>query len=195
MRDDEVSRVRRRDQEALEAIARKVAPRLLRAARAAGLPPEAAEDAVQSVFLLFITKANQYDGRASVQTWLFGMLFNKIAEWRRATAREQAAVDIEAIMDARFDRQGNWVRPPRMPDADAAADQLLRWLDKCLEALPERRRSAFVLREIEQLQADEICKILEVSRNNLGVLLFRARNAVRECLETKGIRGAHDVTL
>ena len=66
------------------------------------------------------------------------------------------------------------------------------WLDDCLEALADRRRSAFVLREVEELPTDEICKILEVTPNNLGVLLFRARNGLRECLEAKGLRSRHD---
>lgn len=48
---------------------------------------------------------------------------------------------------------------------------------------------AFVLREIEGLDTDEICKILDVSRTNLGVVFFRARNRLRECLEEKGVRG------
>ena len=46
---------------------------------------------------------------------------------------------------------------------------------------------AFVLREIEELETEEICKILDVTRTNIGVLLHRARNRLRECLETKGI--------
>ncbi len=46
---------------------------------------------------------------------------------------------------------------------------------------------AFVLREIEGMDTQEICKILEVTRTNLGVLLHRVRNRLRECLEAKGI--------
>ena len=45
---------------------------------------------------------------------------------------------------------------------------------------------AFVLREIEGLATPEICKILEVTRTNLGVMLYRVRNRLRECLEAKG---------
>ncbi len=47
---------------------------------------------------------------------------------------------------------------------------------------------AFVLREVEGLSTEEICKILEVSRTNLGVLIYRARNRLRECLEAKGVK-------
>ncbi len=48
---------------------------------------------------------------------------------------------------------------------------------------------AFLLREVEELDTEEICNILEVTRTNLGVLLHRARTRLRECLEAKGIRG------
>ena len=34
-----------------------------------------------------------------------------------------------------------------------------------------------------------MCKILDVTRTNLGVLLYRARNRLRECLESKGYKG------
>ena len=48
---------------------------------------------------------------------------------------------------------------------------------------------AFILREVEGLSTQEMCKILEVTRTNLGVLLYRARNRLRECLEAQGIKG------
>ena len=46
---------------------------------------------------------------------------------------------------------------------------------------------AFVLREVEGMDTKEICKILEITSTNLGVLLHRVRNRLRECLEAKGI--------
>jgi RNA polymerase sigma-70 factor (ECF subfamily) len=187
--------IRRRDPVTLEAVARENVGPLLRAARAAGLSDADARDTVQEALLVFVQKADSYDGRARVRTWLFGILFNKVAERRRAVAREEATDDIEAVVDARFDARGQWIKPPRSPDADLAAGQAMQLLQECLDQLPERRRAAFVLREVEQLDVDEVCNVLEVSRNNLGVLLFRARNALRECLESKGVEGSSDVTL
>ncbi|HLQ59446.1 MAG TPA: sigma-70 family RNA polymerase sigma factor [Gemmatimonadales bacterium] len=187
--------IRRRDPAALEAAARENIGPLLRGARAAGLSGGDAYDAVQEALLVFVEKADRYDGRASVRTWLFGILFNKIAERRRAVAREEPVDDIDAVVDARFDARGQWIKPPRAPDAELAAGQAMKMLEECLDQLPERRRAAFVLREVEQLDVDEVCNVLDVSRNNLGVLLFRARNALRECLESKGIEGSADVAL
>lgn len=187
--------IRSRDPAALEAVARENIGPLLRGARAAGLSGADAYDVVQEALLVFVQKADRYDGRASVRTWLFGILFNKIAERRRAVAREETVDDIDAAVDARFDARGQWIKPPRSPDAELAAGQAMKMLEECLEQLPERRRVAFVLREVEQLDVDEVCNVLHVSRNNLGVLLFRARNALRECLESKGIEGSADVAL
>lgn len=192
---DRIDGIRRRDPAVLEAVARANFQPLLRGARAAGLTGDDAYDVVQEALLVLVQKAEAFDGRASVRTWLFGILFNKVAERRRAFAREAPVDDIETVVSARFDQAGRWLRPPRSPDADLAAGQAMEWLEECLERLPERRRAAFVLREVEQLELEEVCNILEVSRNNLGVLLFRARNGLRECLEAKGIRGSADVAL
>ena len=55
-----------------------------------------------------------------------------------------------------------------------------------MDGLPVNQREGFVLREVEGLDTGEICKILEVSVTNFGVLMHRARTRLRECLETKG---------
>jgi RNA polymerase sigma-70 factor, ECF subfamily len=192
---DRIDAIRAGDPDTLEQVARENLPILLRAARAAGLDSDDAHDAVQETLLVFVRRAGEFDGRAAVRTWLFGILLKKISERRRAFAREETVDDIEAVVDARFDAAGRWSRPPRGPDADLSADQAMQWLKECLEQLPDRRRLAFVLREVDQLETAEVCKVLEVSPNNLGVLLFRARSALRECMETKGIRGTRDVVL
>ncbi len=47
---------------------------------------------------------------------------------------------------------------------------------------PDRQRMVFILREVEGLSTDEICKILEATFTNLDVILNRMRNRRRECL-------------
>lgn len=192
---ERIAAIQRRDPAALETVARENLEPLFRAARAAGLSPEDSRDVAQETLLVFVKRANEFDGRARVRTWLFGILFRKVAERRRSSARANAMEDIETVMDSRFSEDGRWIRPVRPPDAELAAGQAMEFLERCLELLPERHRSAFALREVEGMEPAEVCNVLEVSRNNLGVMLFRARNALRECLEGKGIRGSDDVAL
>lgn len=190
-----IDAIRRRDPFVLEAVARENIPPLTRAARAAGLDEDTAHDAVQETLLTFVRRAADFDGRAKVRTWLFAILFRKVADQRRKHAREHAVDDVDAVFAARFNEDGGWARPPRMPDVEAASAEAMERLSECLDRIPERRRTAFVLREVQHLDTDEICNVLQISRNNLGVLLFRARHGLRECLESKGIRGSVDARM
>ena len=165
---------------------------LLRAARAAGLPPDRAEDAVQETFLTFLRRAHEFDGRARVRTWLYGILLNKVSREREGVRRAEETDEIDAVVEAHFNESGAGAGRRGVRTPGPTCPRVRAWLDDCLETLADHRRSAFVLREVEELPTDEICKILEVTPNNLGVLLFRARNGLRECIEAKGLRSRHD---
>ncbi|MBI3505375.1 MAG: sigma-70 family RNA polymerase sigma factor [Proteobacteria bacterium] len=194
-RPETIAAINRRDPAVLEQVARDHLPALLRAARAAGLGDDDAYDAVQDALLVFVQRAADFDGRAPVVSWLLGILYRKVQERRRSRGREEAASENNDGFGERFDREGMWIRPPRTPEEYTAGTQAMAWLTECMEGLNDRRRVAFVLREVEQLETAEICKILDVSANTLGVLLFRARNALRDCMETKGIHGVDDVAM
>ena len=162
---------------------------ILRAARGAGLDPDRAEDVTQATFATFIEKASQFEGRSHVRTWLFGILYRKIAEARRGLQREQKADDIEDVLKRRFKPDGTWANPPQPIGLYGA--EVRKFIEQCLEMLPTAQRMAFVLREVQELTTEEICKILDVSSTNLGVLLHRGRNRLRECLENRGVRESH----
>ena len=78
-------------------------------------------------------------------------------------------------------------RPPRPVDALGRDREAGESIETCLETLPERQKDAFLIREVDGLETPEICNVLEVTATNLGVMLFRARNRLRECLESLGI--------
>ena len=187
--------IRARDPDTLRAIVHAHLPMLLRAARGSGLAPDRAEDAVQETMLTFLSRAPEFDGRARVRTWLYGILVKKISRTFAAVRRADATDDIDQVVDARFDDRGRWSTPPRGPDAGGDRERVRRWIEGCAEELPPRRRMAFVLKDIEGLPTDEVCRILETTPNNLGVLLFRARNGLRECLEQKGLTSRLDADL
>ena len=91
-------------------------------------------------------------------------------------------------MESRFDRSGKWRQPPLDIEGQLVGRETRRLVQDCLETLPAAQRIAFYLREIEEITTPEICKKMAVSATNLGVLLFRARNRLRECVERKGLK-------
>lgn len=183
-----LANIRPREPNTLEEIVRKYLPQVVRAARAAGLAPHEADDAAQSTFITFLEKAETFEGRSHVRTWLFGILFRKVMEMRRGIGRDRETDEIDDIVESRFNANGSWIRPPQAADAELYARQVREGIDDCLETAPPKQRMAFVLREVEGMTTAEVCKILEVTDTNFGVLLYRVRNRLRECLEAKGVR-------
>ena len=181
------ARIRARDAQALEEVVRRYLPQILRAAGGAGLAPPFAEDVAQDTLVTFIETAPRFEGRSHVRTWLFGILYKKIAAARRNLGRDEEMDDIDETFNQRFDAAGSWTRPPPPVDEEVYEAEVRHGIDGCLDGVPTNQRMAFVLREIEGMDAQEICNILEVTRTNLGVLLHRVRNGLRECLEAKGI--------
>ena len=184
-----VGRIQARDPETLQAVVRAYLGQVVRAARGAGMDPQRAEDVAQATFVAFLEAASRFEGRSRIRTFLFGILYKKIAEARRELGRDRKTEPIDEIVEARFHPDGTWSRPPRPLDDQIYDAEARDKVEECLEEAPANQRMAFVLREAQGFSTEEICKILEVTRTNLGVILYRARHRLRECLESKGVRG------
>ena len=182
-----VAGIQAQNHDALEAVVNAYLPQIVRAARGAGLNAVAADDVAQETFITFFEKAPTFEGRSKIRTWIFGILYRKIAEARRSVKRSNEMDDIDELIDQRFNPDGKWIRPPRPVDQDLYESEVMELLDECLEIVPDQQRMAFVLREMEEMETTDICNVLDVTTTNLGVLLFRARNRLRECLESKGV--------
>jgi RNA polymerase sigma-70 factor (ECF subfamily) len=186
---DLAAKIRDRDPDAIQEVVHKYLPQILRAALGAGLDKPFAEDVTQSTFATFIESAHRFEGRSHVRTWIFGILYKKIAEIRRKLKRDRETDDIDEVFEQRFTSGGFWTKPPAPVDARVFEQEVRKGIDDCLEEVPSKQKMAFVLREIEEMDSEQICNILEVTRTNLGVLLHRVRNRLRECLEEKGFEG------
>jgi RNA polymerase sigma-70 factor (ECF subfamily) len=144
----------------------------------------AAEDAVQETLVAALAGEASFAGRANLRTWLTGILKHKIVDAIRRMSREAPAAT-EEDFEALFDERGHWIDPPAAwADPDAALEQkgFFAALQMCLGRLPEKTSQAFLMREHLGLETDEICKELAVTPTHCWVLLYRARMALRECL-------------
>lgn len=180
-----VAELRARKPEALNAMVEEHLPALLAGALAIGLSRPDAEEVVQETFVAFLSGLDRFEGRSSLRTYLFGILYHKASNLRAKVRREEGRDDIEAVVEARFDAGGMWTRPPRGPEAESLDAELRAWIEKCAERLSDPQRAAFFLKELEGESAESICNALGVSGTNLRVMLHRARLKLRECLETR----------
>jgi len=118
-----------------------------------------------------------------LKTFVIGILYNRAHEKRRQDRRFQEHDSIDDIMDKKFVSNGHWARAFLTPEEFAQAAQTLEEIQKCLDVLPLQQKAAFILKCVQEEDTKDICNILEVSGTHLGVLLFRSRNKLRECIE------------
>jgi RNA polymerase sigma-70 factor (ECF subfamily) len=69
------------------------------------------------------------------------------------------------------------------PEERALAGEAIALLNQALERLPPRQRAVVTLRDLQELDADEICEVLNLTPANQRVLLHRGRAALRASLE------------
>lgn len=179
-------RLRRRDQAAVEELVTSYFHQLFRAGRGMGFSREESEDLAQSAFATLIEALPRFENRSHIRTFLFGIFFNKVREYLRAKKRENNTDPIDESVESRFDRHGRWKQP--FVERQIFAQQIQGIIRECLDALPPAQRAAFYLREVEEMKMSEICNRIDVTLTNCGVLLFRARNRLRECVEKKGLK-------
>jgi len=159
-------------------------PYLLRYASLQLRDAQAAEDAVQETLLAALAGEAGFGQRASLRTWLTGILKHKIIDALRKASREAPAAG-EDEFEALFDERGHWIEmPAAWSDPDASLDQkrFFAALELCLSRLPVKTAQTFTMREHMGLETDEICKELAITATHCWVLLYRARMALRECL-------------
>ncbi len=168
-----------------EPLVREYTAALFKGALGLGFLEQGARDLVQSVWVTFFEIQSKFEGRSHVRTFLFGILYNKAREKRREDKRLIPDEDIEQLVDSHFDERGRWRSPPLDPEKFLQAAQTMKLIEECLDGLPLAQRMAFCLREIDEHGTSDICKILDVTVTNLGVILFRAKARLRECIEHK----------
>jgi len=154
-----------------------------------------AENLVQETFLAALTGKNSFSGRSSERTWMVGILKHKIIDHYRKDFREKPVTDLqnnyqaeeEQTIDSFYDAMDNPRKYPKdwMPDQQSVLNSKEFWstFHGCLGHLPEKTAQAFTMRELDDLNTADICKVLGITPTNLWVMLHRARLQLRECLE------------
>lgn len=174
---------------------------MLRYARKHFPDPLVAEEVVQEAFVAAVKAVSGFKGDSSPRTWLTSILRHKIIDRIRARTRDNSvSLDDcgERDLSRYFDEHDHW-RPETGPvqwasDPDSVLEQkqFLSVLDGCLGKLPTRFRDIFLLRELEGLSREEISESLTLTSTNVGVILHRARLALRDCMQTNWLQGGDE---
>jgi RNA polymerase sigma-70 factor (ECF subfamily) len=132
------------------------------------------DDAVQDVFVKAWAARAAFRGDASPSTWLTRIAINHLVSRQRSLrTRLRALADLRAI----------WKLGPRRPDARLALSEAEQEAMACVRRLPEKLRTAFVLRYLEEMSAADAAGILDIPEATVRTRAFHARKKLRAMLK------------
>ncbi len=154
---------------------------------------ELAKDLVQESFLVAFRSKDQYRGELSEKNWLYLVLRSRILDHfkkKSEVAFSKLGPDQDDD-DVHFTEKGHWKKgaAPQQWNADrlALSNEFYSSLSDCKDALPDKQNAAFTLKYLEQKDSEDICKELDISASNYWVLIHRAKLALQDCLQGKGV--------
>ena len=196
-----LARLKRGDEGAFDELVTQHHSALTRMAMGYVADREVAEEVVQDTWMAVIESLNRFEGRSSLRTWICGILIHKakdrgVREKRHTTFSAFESYDDEneeAVDPSRFQQSGEWAGhwafPPQpwddqTPEKLLASQQAVNAMQRAIEALPATLKEVLILRDVEGVDAKEICEMLKITETNLYVRLHRARERVRAAVET-----------
>ena len=135
--------------------------------------PALAEDVVHDVFEAVITGRASFAGRSALRSWLTAILKNKIVD----LIRQRASTDLWDDESETGPCASLACSQPR-PDEIAQQREAVRQVLRGIADLPKSLRDAMQLRVLFDQSAEEVCKALSITENNLFQRLFRARQTL-----------------
>jgi RNA polymerase sigma-70 factor, ECF subfamily len=144
-----------------------------------------AEDIAQEVFITVFKTIDQFREESKFSTWLYRVTVNHCKNRIKYLARRHDR-DRDELDEQSQGVNGATVASPvraAQPDRALESAQMEKLMQDAIATLDDDHRVVVVLRDIEDLSIEEICKITELPDGTVKSRLHRARLALRKKLQ------------
>jgi len=180
-----VRRALARDGSAFRAIMKTYNQRLYRLARGVVRNDSEAEDIVQEGYVRAFSHLDGFRGDSTLATWLSRIVINEaLGRLRKRRRAVEISMSDDPVLEAKviqFPLKANKDDPERT----MAQRQILQFVERATDDLPDLYRTVFVARVIEGLSIDETAELLGIKPETVKTRLFRARNLLRKQLDAQ----------
>ena len=180
------------DIDAYGSIMRRYNQRVYRIARSIVTDDAAAMDIVQEAHIKAYTKLNDFRGETGFFAWLAAITRNEALMYIRKHKREVSMQDDEMQFFENSNTDRVTSASNKLPDTLIERNQIQSLINKNIDKLPEKFRTVFVLRAIEQLSVRETAQVLDINEVTVKTRYFRAKRLLRSqiqgCLDSIGMK-------
>lgn len=150
-----------------------------------------AEDLVQDTFFLALRGVDSYNAKATEKNWLFSILKHRIVDFYRKKSREPMISDLPVhadLYEGWDPKDDNFLEQIGSGDhleteKSIERKELKESIYKCKDHLKMVHQQVFVLKYMDGVETDIICKVLNITQANYWAIIHRARIQMRSCLE------------
>jgi RNA polymerase sigma-70 factor (ECF subfamily) len=141
-----------------------------RTARRLGIPERHVDDVVQEVFVVVHRRLVDYDGRAPMRSWVYGILARIVANHRKRTRRMETLIKPSADDELEAAASSD-------PGPSQIAEQKedVRWVLRILDMLDDEKREVLVLSELEHMTLAEVASAVGSNVNTVYSRLQAAK--------------------
>lgn len=143
-----------------------------------------AEDVLQETFLKAFRSLPKFEGRSSLNTWLYRIAVNESLMLLRQRKPEGIVIDEEVEGEdgpAEAIQVADWCC---LPENEMLDSEARKYLDEAVARLPKNLQVVFILRDIEDLSIRETAEALNLSETAVKTRLLRARLNLRNQLSS-----------
>ncbi len=130
--------------------------------------PQDADDMTQQVFIHLFRKLDRFDGRSTLETWVYRLASNEALQFIRARSRHPT----DALL----------IDPPSSSRDTHEESERAELLDVALSNLDPELRAVLVFKEQEEMSYREIAEAVGIPEGTVGSRLNRARAELRDKL-------------
>jgi RNA polymerase sigma-70 factor (ECF subfamily) len=149
---------------------------------------EVAKDLVSETFLAGLKSAKNYKGDAAERTWLIAILKRKVIDHYRKSNSKKGKAEVRMNYSNASDSEGDWMEEQvadpfsTLENSAMENEELGLAIQECISKLPQKQARVFILKTINGVSTEDICKELGINPSNLWVMIHRARTALMDCL-------------
>jgi RNA polymerase sigma-70 factor, ECF subfamily len=144
--------------------------------------PSDSSDVVQEVFLKIFRNIGAFRGQSSLKTWIYRIAVNEAHNHRRWFSRHRRQ-EVGLERDEHEHCYQDTLSDPGPSPFDLAADHEAHHLiEEALDRLNPAFRTVVILRDIEDLNYEEIAEILQINLGTVKSRIMRGREALKHVL-------------